>query len=1010
MKMCRRQFGIFIICLVNSVLACTYPMQAQSPEEPEPLTSGGFVQQLRALPAQSVEQYQFSDSDNHEGSTKRYASVAQAQAQARANAYQSNSGYPLPAQPTGRSTLQRTHESPWLERLNQGNQRRGAESNRMSDDVAAPIYRSVQGRTSNTISPRDVSQQDASQQERYQQEASRSIPMSVANTPPKTRQGFSLGSQPSLNLSDMPESLSQTTLELSPTNTGEVHVETKLPNDLMLSQPLEVDSQRGDDRRAIENSPMNEHPSSALTADSLQQAPRVSRVPLPRPAAKKSSVKSSVSSVDNAVDNAQAPVLPDPMDSSSQVKDKSANEANRSTPRRIPAIPTSVAPLLGTNRISNATIKSTLAPSGGESVRIPAQLSDATRAEQHSIGEQERPTQNIAEPTEKETDVANTTPTTSRSLADDPTALELELPNLPLPSTSSTGGEQRGELPPLPSLTELPSRSAPAAPTIVRNGQPVDAITTTPTVEKQVPVDVPPTAESEPVSVPATPTANSERSAASSLGLPKLMTGSQRLRAEGENVASPDERLRMEAPRVQVLLNGPADLPIGIPAQYDIVVRNDDRIDLNGLILRLDVPAGIQVQPLRPSHGQFEVEQSPDGLTMLTWGFEHLAAGKTATAPMRLVASTAKNFAVAMEWTLVPVAGASNVAVSAPRLELALEGPAEVLFTQPNVYRLHLRNPGNAAAKNVAVRLNAEPHGSSTTEVAHIAPGEEEVIEVELTFNKRGNIQIAAQAREQSGLSSETAINVMVRQPIIQSQMIATESIYYGSPAECRVTLSNSGDADATNLQARMQLPAGANLISAPSGAMLKGSELTWPVGTLVAGCSEEFLVHLGLAKEGANLHQFKCSNSAGLETTAKATTHVEAISDLKLFVNDPLAPAPVGSEVVYELTLANRGSKAATNVKVIAQFSDGIEPIRGEGQTARVVPGQALFDPIARISAGESKTLKVIAQASAGGIHRFRAEVRSDDEEVRLVQEESTQYLEGASRIASPPVKSSLR
>mgnify|MGYP003676244801 CR=1 FL=1 len=106
---------------------------------------------------------------------------------------------------------------------------------------------------------------------------------------------------------------------------------------------------------------------------------------------------------------------------------------------------------------------------------------------------------------------------------------------------------------------------------------------------------------------------------------------------------------------------------------------------------------------------------------------------------------------------------------------------------------------------------------------------------------------------------------------------------------------------------------------------------------------------------------------------------------------------------MAYELTLTNRGSKAATNVVVVAQFSDGIEPIRSEGHAARVVPGQALFETLPRLAAGETINLKVIAQAAAAGSHRFRVEVRSDDSQVRLVQEESTQYLESAGRIAKP-------
>lgn len=356
----------------------------------------------------------------------------------------------------------------------------------------------------------------------------------------------------------------------------------------------------------------------------------------------------------------------------------------------------------------------------------------------------------------------------------------------------------------------------------------------------------------------------------------------------------------------------------------------------------------------------------------------------------------------------MPIAGTSSIDVRTPRLELALDGPAEVRFGQPNTYRLHIRNPGNAAANQIEVRLSAESFGSSAAQIEHIAPGEEEVIEVELTFNERGTINIAAVAEEQSGLASKTAIAVIVRQAIVQSQLLATPLVYHGTPTECRVRLTNSGDTDALDLRAVLQLPEGAGLVSAPPGAALNGGELTWRIDKLIAGSSEEYTVQLKLTADGANALALQCHGPGIVSTSAEAVTQVESITDLKLFVNDPLAPAPVGSEVVYELTLTNRGSKAATNVKVIAQFSDGIEPTRGEGHAARVVPGQTLFEPLPRLAAGETVNLKVFAKAAASGIHRFRVEVRSDETEVRLVQEESTQYLEPVSRIAAPMLGSS--
>lgn len=466
----------------------------------------------------------------------------------------------------------------------------------------------------------------------------------------------------------------------------------------------------------------------------------------------------------------------------------------------------------------------------------------------------------------------------------------------------------------------------------------------------------------------------------------------------------------MLTPRVQVVLEGPKDLPVGTPADYQVVVRNDDRIDLEGLMLRLEVPKGVKVAKRQPSIGSVDFERQQDGSSMLTWQFEKLASGQRATAPVQFIAQDPRNFAVAMEWTLMPVFGDTNVSVKAPRLELALEGPSEVKYGIPHTYRLHLRNAGDAPAENVVVNLTAEAYGSSSSEIGTIEAGKQETVDIELTFNQKGTIKIAAAANATGNLASNTAINVLVRKPELTAFIQAPQLVYHGNATKYLVQIRNSGDANADNLRASLELPAGATPASVPKGALLNGQVINWPVSNLPAGEAKQFEFYVNLKAEGQNVVKLSCFDGAGGVASANTSTLVQAVADLKLFVSDPVAPAPVGSEVVYELQITNRGSKAARDVRVIAQFSEGIEPNRGEGHSHRVMPGQVYFDPISAIGAGKTVKLKVAALAARGGTHRFRVEVRSAETEVKLVQEESTQYLETASRIAAPPNANMIR
>ena len=122
--------------------------------------------------------------------------------------------------------------------------------------------------------------------------------------------------------------------------------------------------------------------------------------------------------------------------------------------------------------------------------------------------------------------------------------------------------------------------------------------------------------------------------------------------------------------------------------------------------------------------------------------------------------------------------------------------------------------------------------------------------------------------------------------------------------------------------------------------------------------------------------------------------TTVEAVADLTLVVEDPKGPKPTGEEVTYTLKIINRGSKAATDVNLLAQFSEGIEPTKVIGHQAEIVPGQVLLKPIARIDAGQELVVELKAVASAAGNHVFRAELTCSTPETRRLFEGTTKFF----------------
>ncbi|XZE36773.1 hypothetical protein SH501x_002357 [Pirellulaceae bacterium SH501] len=454
----------------------------------------------------------------------------------------------------------------------------------------------------------------------------------------------------------------------------------------------------------------------------------------------------------------------------------------------------------------------------------------------------------------------------------------------------------------------------------------------------------------------------------------------------------------MQLPGVRVSVQGPESLLVGQDSTFEILAKNEGAIDLNGLLLRITVPASVEIGQMIATNGQAQSENAPEE-NAIGWEIPKLQAGTQVNLRLSLRTNKPEHFAMGIEWTAVPQSQEYSIRVQQPQLDVALEGPSEAEFGSPQNYRLRIRNPGSAVAKDVEVVLQAGSYGSNQSKIGDIQPGAERVIDVELLFEQSGSIPVIAIARsETSKLEAKGDIQVKVKQAALEAAWTGPTEFYQGTAADYRIVVTNRGDIVALNTDCHLKLPDGAMPASLPAGAIRKGNTIHWEIKRLEPNESVAFPIGLSMNETGENALEFSadCKNSLPLNSTYK--TLIDSIVDLKLSVKDPIAPAPVGQPVVYEIEIYNRGSKAATGVAVLAQFSEGIEPVRYEGAEGRILPGQVLFEPIGVVEAGAKVTLRVFAEAAEQGVHRFRAEVKCDSGEANLLQEESTRFLASGS------------
>ncbi|MEM6981333.1 MAG: CARDB domain-containing protein, partial [Planctomycetota bacterium] len=453
---------------------------------------------------------------------------------------------------------------------------------------------------------------------------------------------------------------------------------------------------------------------------------------------------------------------------------------------------------------------------------------------------------------------------------------------------------------------------------------------------------------------------------------------------DGSSVAS-------ELPGIRIVTAGPRQIMIRQTHAYEIRAENRGSIDANGLVVRAHIPDWADVVGQQASVGRV-VADTEAGTRHLVWKLDHLAAGEMQRMFVRLKAARSGTHDLDVDWTLAPQKDRVQVVVSEPELAITIDGPDEVVYGESKTYTIRVLNPGDGIAPQVVFTLSPNSSTPQTQRIGDIPAGKEAQFEVELTAQDLGELKIHGLAVGELELKAEADKTVRVLAADLEAVLTGPEMKYQNAEAMYQLELANHGTAASQNVMATLNLPMGVEYLGGMEGASLTGHQLRWKVASLTPDAVRQYQFRVRMNETGHQEFAFDCKGSAAGQTDVSLATDVEAIDDLVLSIEDPAAPAPIGKEVLYQIVIRNRGSKPATNVRAIAQFSHGIEPVAIRGHEGKVITGQVLIEPVPRIDAGAEVRMTIVAKAEKGGHHRFRTEIRSGD--TTLVAEEATQYL----------------
>ncbi len=455
----------------------------------------------------------------------------------------------------------------------------------------------------------------------------------------------------------------------------------------------------------------------------------------------------------------------------------------------------------------------------------------------------------------------------------------------------------------------------------------------------------------------------------------------------------------------------------GEPYEYLIRVTNrSPERGVESVVVRQLLPNAFEViESDPPSLGRRSGEQ--------IWSIDRLAPGEVATitaagviddpAAGAVTSSVRVTFTPTLE-TVVPV--------EAPLLRLTKTAPEHwsVCELVPVTYTLTNLGETPTAA---AVITDAFPEGTIgplgdnvvTIDVPPLEPGGSFEETVQVRAAGVGELTSRAAARTEDGLEARSPrTTIRVQRPVLAMDVSGPGVEYTGSALRYVITVLNTGTGEATDARVHAEISGGAGdggsggagdqggvEVLGPRGASIGDGVVVVPVGTIPPGEARQAELTLVRRTPGevtiAAEALAPCAIAAvGERIAATATTRIEGVAALHVEVADSSDPVQSGHEVVYEITVMNRGTAPEKGVQVTATLPGSLTLVEATGQTDaeadRAMPqGVVRFAPLETLAPGQRAVWHLRTIAAAAGDARVLVEVTSGSAPAGVTQSEAT-------------------
>lgn len=446
-------------------------------------------------------------------------------------------------------------------------------------------------------------------------------------------------------------------------------------------------------------------------------------------------------------------------------------------------------------------------------------------------------------------------------------------------------------------------------------------------------------------------------------------------------------------PELQIEKIAPPRAVLNQELIYTIRVRNMGRSAAHQVVVEDSIPRGSRLDGTNPIADQDPISKH------LVWRFETLQPGEERLIRVKVIPTEPGELGSVATVRFVGRI-AARTTITAPRIKLELTGPAETAVGDAPIYRLRVSNLGDGDAANVVIKsaipnLFQHPSGSELEyNVGALRAGQTRDLELALSAVKPGQAAQTFQALVDEREQDRTTADVVVLASRLSIERTGPEKRFVNRPANYVTQVINQSSEALRNVTVVEQLPPGVELAAVPQHGRFDPTRrtITWSLPELGPQQTHEFTSSLVTADEGTYPTTVHVWDAAGNKAEASSQLLVAGFSSLKTEFAQTTqggGEVAVGEQVALRMTVANRGSAAASDVVTEFEIPPELEFVAAKPAQFELQDRKIRFAPIPHMDINGQQVIEIVCVARQPGTPRIAASIWSK-EQTAIRQEEA--------------------